>query len=543
MTRSVQAAWPSALPSTTHESRSPARSSALAPALAVLLAAVAVSAPTIGFDFVLYDDDYLVYRNPVLRDLRNFPLFFDPRADRTWMGSEYLPVTTLSFALDYAIYGRSPHGFHATNVALYTVCCWLLYLVLGRFTAHSWAAAAGAILFAVHPLHTENFAWVADRKSLLNGVFTLISLLAYMRFRMRGDDRRWYAAALLAYLLAFFSKYTAVSLPGALLAYDLLFHVEAGPWNRKRLLSTLRRAASSVLPFFVVGAGLSVLAVSIGERHEIVSPRRDALWSAAINDPIIVLHYLRLIFFPVDQCACYLWPLRASLTLPAVLGYAVIGCLLGAAWVLRRKAPLVSFAVLWFFVLLVPLLNLVPKVTGMAERYLFQPSIAVSFVMVWAWTAAHSRCAGRARLRHGALAGVVGLLIVLAVASVSRSSIWRDSFSLWARTLEHPMASPTAYDQLGLAHLTLGKDPEAAIEVFRAGIENVQQRGTGGSRLAMELRFHLTLAHLASGEPVRAREVWQDLEGLCAASRDPALANLLAGWRLDLERHYPAMFD
>ena len=77
----------------------------------------------------------------------------------------------------------------------------LLYLVLRRFTPHAWAAAAGAILIAVHPLHTENFAWVAGRKSLLNGVFTLASFLAYMRFRLRGDDRRWYAAALLAYAL------------------------------------------------------------------------------------------------------------------------------------------------------------------------------------------------------------------------------------------------------------------------------------------------------------------------------------------------------
>lgn len=541
MTRSVEAVRPSVLPSTIRESRWATNLRAVAAPIAVVLASLTVSVHTIGFDFVLYDDDYLVYNNPVIRDLGNVPLFFDPTADRTWMGSEYLPVTTLSFALDYALYARSPHGFHATNVALYALCSLLLYLVLRRFTSDAWSAAVGAILFAVHPLHTENFAWVAGRKSLLNGVFTLASFFAYMRFRMRGDDRRWYSAALLSYVLAFFSKYTAVSLPGALLAYDLLFHHREGSWSRKRLFATLKQTAAGVLPFLVVGAGLSVLAVRIGIQHEIVAPRPGALWSSAVNDPIILLHYLRLLFFPVDQCAYYLWPLRASLTLPAVVGYAVVGALLGAAWLLRRRAPLVSLAVLWFFALLVPLLNFFPKVPEMAERYLFQSSIALSFLAVWAWNTTRTRTAERPRIRCGALITLVGAVVVLGLASLARSPTWKDSYSLWGRTLEHPMASPIAYDQLGLAHLTIGKDPDASIEVFETGIEDVRRRGTGDSHLAMELRFHLTLAHLESGQLDRARNTWGELERLCTGGKDPSAKSLLATWRRDLERHYPEL--
>ncbi len=543
MTRSVEAVRPSVRPSTTREARWRASPRALAPPIVVILAGLVVSAPTAGFDFVLFDDDYLVYNNPLIRDLGNLPQFFDPTADRTWMGSEYLPVTTLSFALDHALYGKSPHGFHATNVVLYTVCCWLLYLVLRRFTSHAWAAAAGAILFAVHPLHTENFAWVAGRKSLLNGVFTLVSFFAYMRFRMRGDDRRWYAAALLSYVLAFFSKYTAVSLPGALLAYDLLFHRAEGSWSRKRLVAAAGKMATTVLPFLVVGAGLSILAVNIGIEHKIVAPRHDAVWSSAVNDPIILLHYLRLMFFPVDQCAYYLWPLRASLTLPAVIGYAVSGALLAGAWFLRRKTPLVALAVLWFFALLVPLLNFLPKVPEMAERYIFLPSIALSFAAVWTWNSARPHVAERPRMRQVALAALVSGLVLLGLTSLSRSSTWRDSYTLWGRTLEHPMASPIAHDQLGLAHLTLGKNPEASVKAFEAGIEDVHRRGTGDSRLSMELSFHLTLALLESNELHRARKIWGELERRGAASQDPSLGSLLASWRRDLERHYPALYS
>ena len=93
---------------------------------------------------------------------------------------------------------------------------------------------------------------------------------------------------------------------------------------------------------------------------------------------------------------------------------------------------------------------------------------------------------------------LVSGLVILGLTSLSRSSTWRDSYSLWGRTLEHPMASPIAYDQLGLAHLTLGKNPEASVKAFEAGLEDVHRRGPGGSRLARAWRY--------SGSIERARE-------------------------------------
>ena len=514
------------------------------PPTLVVVAALAVSAHTVGFDFVLYDDDYLVYANPLIRDLGNVLQFFDPGTDRTWMGSEYLPITTLSFALDYALYGKDPHGFHATNVILYALCCWLLFLVLRKLTSDVWAAAAGALLFALHPLHAENFAWVAGRKSLLGGVFVLVSFLAYVNFRARGNHRRWYVLSFACYVLAFFSKYTAVSLPAAFLAYDLLAERRVGgKRDRERLFAMVKRVTMATLPFFVAGALLAAMAVQIGVRHNIVTPRSDALWSSAVNDPIILLYYLGLLFFPVDQCAYYLWPLRESMTFPAVTGYAVAASLLGVAWVCRRQAPLVSFAVLWFFALLVPVLNFFPKIPQMAERYLFLPSIALSLVTLWAWERTRSSVSERPRMRRGALAAAGGIVVLLGLASHVRTSVWRDSFTLWHRTLEHPMASPMAYDQLGLAYLTLGRNPRASIEVLEIGLEDMNRRDTATSRLAATMRFHLILGHLEAREPDRARRHWRELEKICAASGDHPLRTLFHSWRDDLRSNYPELFS
>ena len=515
----------------------------IAPPALVILAALAVSAPTITFDFVLYDDDYLVYANPVIRDLGNIVRFFDPGADRSQMGSEYLPMTTLSFALDYALYGNDPHGFHATGVLLYALCCWLLFSVLTRLTPNRWAAAAGAILFAVHPVHTENFAWVAGRKSLLNGVFVLVSLLAYINFRTRGDQFRWYCLSLVCYVLAFFSKYTAVSLPGAFLAYDLLCRKWEGEgWSRARLFAASRNLTVTLLPFLILGAMLSVFAVEIGVRYETVTPRPDALWSSAVNDPILLLYYLKLLLFPVDQCAYYLWPIRGSMTPPAVMGYATASALLVTAWVSRGRAPLVSFAVLWFFALLVPVLNFFPKIPQLAERYIFLSSVALSLVVVWAFERAGIMVADSPRVRRAAVAIFAAIIVVFGFASHLRSSVWRDSFKLWDETLRHPMASPTAYDQLGLAHLKLRRDPRAAIKVFEAGLESMVRRGTTHSRLAADLRFHLVLSHLKGRQVDQARRHWRQLERTCSESGDATLGERFQTWQRDLRDHYPELF-
>lgn len=501
----------------------------------VVASALMVSLHTIGFDFVLYDDDYLLYRNPVVQSLENIPDFFNPWVDREGMGSEYLPLTTLSFALDYALYGDNSHGFHATNVLLYALCCWVLFLLLKRLFGDPWAAAAGAVLFAVHPLHTESFAWVSDRKSLLSGVVAFLSVLAYVNFRREGNNTRWYALSLISYLLAFLSKYTAVTLPGVFLAYDLLFVP-----REKRSLS---KTSVLFLPFALTGLLLVALALWIGTQNEIVKDQEGALWISLFNDPVILLHYLKLLLVPIDLCAYYLWPTRSGWTPAAAAGCVVIVLLLLAAWFSRRKAPFLAFSILWFFILLLPVLNLVPKGIFLAERYLFLPLASLSLIVAWMWRRLRAEEAAYPVLRAAGLGLVLSAICVLGVLSFSRSLVWRDSVSLWSVTLEHPMANPTAYDQLGLAYLTLEKDPEKASRTFREGIAELTRRGTPLSPRAFNMRFHLVLSLLESHHIEEAQNEWKSLEQVGSQPTVLVSKQLVQDWRRALQRDYPQLFE
>ena len=503
------------------------------PHLLVLLVALAVSVASVGFDFVVYDDDYLVYRNKTIQDLENLPEFFDPTADRTDMGPEYLPLATTSLALDHALFGLRPAGFHSTNVVLYALGCVLLLLVLLRLFENRHAALFGALVFAVHPIHTESFAWVSERKTLLNAVFVLLSLWGYIRFR-NLQSYRWYAFALATFVLAFMSKYTAASFPLALVAYDLSLGSRPG----RSLASTFLPC----LPFFAVSAAMTWIAMDVASRYQIVKPVEGHFMSQLANDPVIVLHYLRLLFLPVEQCAYYLWPLASGFSLSGAVGYLVILLLVAAFWGLRHRAPAIGFACAWFLILLLPVLNFVPKGLWVAERYLFLPSIALSLAAAWLVTWFGRRFGTPDRRRALVAAGVV-VISVLGSACVMRSFVWSDSVSLWEDTLSHPLGNPTAYDQLGVYYLTVARQPGKAERVFEAGLREMDIRKTPASGLALRMRFHRILCCLMVSDEERARNEWLELGELLARQRDPGVTTEYSRWRDDLARLSPRVVE
>src|SRR5208282_5861031 len=148
----------------------------------VLLVAVAYL-QVLRFDFVNYDDTVYVPDNPQVR--AGFSLAGIGWAFTTFETANWYPLTWLSLMLDCQIFGRFPGGNHAVNAALHAANAVLLFIVLLRMTGARWRSAAVAALFAVHPLHVESVAWIAERKDVLSTLFFLLSLLAYQRYAAR----------------------------------------------------------------------------------------------------------------------------------------------------------------------------------------------------------------------------------------------------------------------------------------------------------------------------------------------------------------------
>ena len=154
----------------------------LVPGVCLFLAAIiwVVFSQTLAYEFVNFDDNDYVYENPAVTrglNLKGVEWAFDPYVEFNWH-----PLTMMSHMLDYQLYGLNAGGHHLTNLLLHTATAILLFLVLRRMTGFLWRSAFVAAVFAIHPLHVESVAWVAERKDVLSGLFFMLTLWAYARY-------------------------------------------------------------------------------------------------------------------------------------------------------------------------------------------------------------------------------------------------------------------------------------------------------------------------------------------------------------------------
>src|SRR6266576_2435855 len=177
----------------------------------------AVFGQTLAHDFVNFDDHVYVYENPlVIRGLSAEGIIgaFTHTHARNWH-----PLTTVSHMLDCQLYGLKAGGHHLTNIILHTISVLLLFLVLKQMTGAFWQSAFVAALFAIHPLHVESVAWIAERKDVLSAVFFMLTLAAYARYAQTPSAPRYLLVALL-FAFGLMSKPMLVTLPFVLLLLD-----------------------------------------------------------------------------------------------------------------------------------------------------------------------------------------------------------------------------------------------------------------------------------------------------------------------------------
>jgi hypothetical protein len=379
--------------------------------LAVALAAVLVHLNTLGNGFAL-DDVALVEHNPSIRSISALPrLFMEPYAGE---GSGlYRPLTVVSLAINRAVTGSGPSGFHAANVLLHAAA----WLVLRRAGTHYGTALLGGLLFAVHPAHTEAVANVAGRAELLAALFVLAAWWAH--------PGRPLASSVL-YFAAILSKEGAVLAP-------LLF------WADDRLRGDERPLRSY--------AGYAVaLAAMIGLRLLALGAEQGAATAIPLDNPAaaagtvprvltatwVQLKYAMLLLWPHPLSSDYsiaVIPVARSVADPRVLaGAAFLGGLAAAvAWSWKRSRPLALAGLCWILFFL-PASNLpLPTGTIMAERLAYLPSIGVCLAIGHLGAA----LAAEGRLRRTVtVAGAVVAIVVLAVMTLRRNPAWRDNLTL-----------------------------------------------------------------------------------------------------------------
>ena len=446
--------------------RAAGRRKKAAAALILALLTALVFLPTVRCGFLFLDDPDYVTENPGIQGFT--PAHVRDAFSLNTPHDLWLPATWLSYMTDHALWGLNPAGYHLTNVLLHAADAALLFLVLCALTGSFWPPLLVAALFAVHPLRVESVAWVTERKDVLMALFWFLGLWAYLKYA-KARSWAWYLTALALCALSLMAKPMAITLPFFLLLLDYwpLGRLDAGDLKTRAGLRRLGFLALEKLPFLAL-CSLAAWAnfMVAARRGAFASAETISLAGRVANAIASYGTYLRQTFLPTGLALPYPYPYY-SLTSPAVLASVAALLIVTAGVVLRaRKRPWLFTGWFWFLGTLTPVIGLTQAgMQAHADRFTYVPQIGLFLMMAWG-------AAELVRLRPRAvkpLAAGFGLaLALLAGASVARMADWKDTRTLFTKTLETTGENWEARHYLGIALGREGKLAEAAGEYEKA---------------------------------------------------------------------------
>jgi len=428
----------------------------------------AVFEPVRGAQFVLYDDFGYVPENRMVRS--GISTEGIRWAFTTFTGDNWFPLTWLSYMLDVELFGVDPVAHHLVNVGLHSVNAVLLFALLRCTTGSPWQSAFVAALFAVHPLHVESVAWIAERKDVLSTFFWLLATLAWLPYA-RSGSRTAYAGTFVLLALGLMTKPMLVTFPFALLLLDVwpigrtrLARAAVGPARVAVPASRLLVEKLPLILLSVISSAVTVLAQ--GQADAIKALEAYPLAVRVGNALVAYVSYLATALWPRGLAVFYPHPVEWAGWIVAGSALVLVSFTAFALRVLRRF-PWLGVGWLWYLGTLVPVIGIVQVGDQwMADRYTYVPLIGLFVLAVWGTFVLV--VGSRSRQTMLAIAGVA-VVVSYAVAARVQVGYWRDSATLFERALSVTEGNYLAYSGLGTVRSRAG-DVEGAIRLYREAL-------------------------------------------------------------------------
>ena len=362
------------------------------------LAVLAVFGQTAHFDFVGYDDQLYVFRNPVVQQglsVKAVGWAFTHAQVANW-----IPLTTLSHMLDCQLFGLNAGGHHLVNVLLHGTNAVLLFLVLRRMTGALWRSAFVAALFAVHPLQAESVAWVSERKDVLSGLFFMLSFshtCGMWKQQKEGSRKQkyWYALTLVFFALGLLAKSMVATLPFVLLLLDYWPLGRMGRIGNSELRIQNSRGGepgSRTLPFwslvrekiplFLIAVVASVAAARVpGLIVSSETPLLERIRNAVVSYGV----YLWQMVFPWELAGHYPNPPNGQPAWRVCLAVVLLAAITAGVIAARKKHPCLLMGWLWYLGMLFPVIGVIQisSDAAHADRYTYLPEIGLAVAGTW----------------------------------------------------------------------------------------------------------------------------------------------------------------
>jgi protein O-mannosyl-transferase len=420
--------------------------------------------PALKNSFVNYDDpDYVTDNAHIFQGLNLSTVEW---AFRSTVAANWHPLTWLSHALDYQLFGVDPWGHHFTSVFLHCGNVALVFLLLLRATDKTAPSFFAAGLFALHPLNVECVAWVAERKSVLSMFFFLLALGAYGWYAHKPSSKRYLAMAGL-FVFALMAKPMAVTFPFVLMLIDVWPLRRVAGWSPHASGNEIlqHEMPRSEVPRFpatqlireklplIALAALSCVITLVAQRPALKAisaiPFRERLANAIYSYPM----YLWRALWPA-RLGVFYSPQGAHLHTGQITLYLVFLITVSTlVWLARARVyPLIGW--LWFLGTLVPMIGIVQVgEQGMADRYAYLPLLGI-FVAV-SFGIADLR-AGRRIFSWMSVSLACVALLVLSATTRRQIATWESSYALWSHSLEITKDNYVAEDFVGFSLLESG---------------------------------------------------------------------------------------
>jgi tetratricopeptide (TPR) repeat protein len=436
-------------------------------ALGLMLAVFAIYAQTGSFDFINWDDPQYVTANPQVQ------------AGLTWdsikwaitaiVSTNWMPVTLFSHMLDCELFHTRAGMHHLHNMLLHLIATLLLFASLKRATGTRWPSAFAALLFAVHPLHVESVAWIAERKDVLSASFWFLALYLYIRYSERPSAGR-YSLVLIAFALGLMAKPMLVTFPCTLILLDVwpLRRISAASWGR---------LIAEKIPMFLMSLGASSVTYHVQNTVPYPLPMRLA------NAVVAYAVYIGQFMLPVRLGVLYIY--REAPTLWQTVGAAVLLLAITAGVIWQRKArPYLAVGWFWYLGTLVPVIGLVQVgVQSHADRYMYVPMVGLLVMIAWGGA---DLIANRPAFKTGiATAAALAGIAYTAMAYV-QTEYWQNAGLLFAHDLEFTEGNFIAELQLGNYLMDSHRGLEA-IPHFEAAVRYDPQYGEAENNIGMIL--------------------------------------------------------
>jgi tetratricopeptide (TPR) repeat protein len=464
----------------------------------------------VNYDFTNFDDDRYITANQhvkagLTREGILWAFTVNPDHASFWM-----PLTWLSFMLDFELYGLNPGGYHLTNLLLHIINTLFLFLIFKRMTGEVWKSAFVAALFALHPLHVESVAWITERKDVLSTLFWMLTLLAYINYAAHPCLRN-YILIPVAFSFGLMTKPMVVTLPFLLLLLDYwpLERFQPGLWlsgnHSPRSESSSvpeprtppRRLLLEKMPLFVLAAIVSVVTFFAQQSSGAAkSMAQYPLTDRIANGVVSYARYIGKMIWPENLAVFYPHP---GNSLPVWQITAAALFLISVSVVVMRSGrryPYLVVGWLWYLGTLVPVIGLVQSGDqGMADRFTYVPLIGLFIMFTWG----ASELVKTWRHRGMILAVTAStVLLTFAICSTLQVRHWENNITLFTHALKVTKDNFLAHNNLGAAMAVESRLDEAIgqfEEALRISPNYVSAHYNLGLALAKKGRLDEAIAH------------------------------------------------